>query len=214
MSIFEPAGDQVTTTSDVEVARQRRGPAATGEVLNRGGAFAVCLGRSFTVPAEVVWEWLTEPDRMRIWLGESDPPRPEERSGHRMFHLAGDTSDAPRLDYAVERIEPITRITLSLRESEAGPADHESAWRLDLSLTPTETGCHLMLEQTITDRVPAPSVAAGCEFYLDRLVRACHGRHFSDLDYDDYFLAQAPTYRRMFPLPRGEGDQTRGQGTP
>ena len=212
MSIFEPAGgsvDGVTRTSDVEVARQRRGPAATGEVLNRGGAFAVCLGRSFTVPPDVVWEWLTDPDRMRIWLGESDEPGADEEPGQRSFHLAGDAADAPRLDYAVERFEPITRITLSLRESPSADATDGRSWRLDLALTPTETGCHLMLEQTITDRVPAPSVAAGCEFYLDRLVRACHGRHFSDLDYDDYFLAQAPAYRRMFPLPRGEaGDAT------
>ncbi len=201
---------------DIEVARQRRGPAATGEVLNRGGDFAVCLGRSFTVGPETVWAWLTEADRMRIWLGETRPS--DGKDGPHLFHLAGDAGDAPLLHYDVERVEPISRVTVSMRESLAAPGDEADserraapvvvatghAWRLDLRLTATEIGTHLLLEQTISDRVPAPSVAAACEFYLDRLVRACHGRALTDLDYDDYFLSQGAAYRRMFPLPRHE----------
>jgi uncharacterized protein YndB with AHSA1/START domain len=177
------------------VVRQRRGPAPTGEVLDRGGAFAVCLGRSFTVSQHVVWDWLTDPAKLRIWLGEADPG-----SGS-LFHLAGTLQDAPQLGFEVERLQPPDRLTVSLRDP-GRPGRDAASWRLDICLTSTPTGSHLMLEQTISDRVPAPSVAAGCEFYLDRLVRVCHGQPFSELDHDDYFLAQGPAYRRMFPLPR------------
>lgn len=204
----EVARAEAVITSGVEVARQRRGPEPTGEVLNRGGAFAVCLGRSFAVDHEVVWSWLTEPDKLRVWLGRraatdsSGPGRP-------LFRLAGDSVDAPLFDYVVEEMEAPRQLTVSLRES--GPhARAERAWRLQLVLSAVGDGSHLMLEQTITDRVPAPSVAAACEYYLDRLVRAAHGRAFSDLDFDDYFLAQGPAYRRMFPLPLQPTAEDRG----
>ncbi len=165
----------------------------------------MCLGRSFTVGPEIVWAWLTEPDKMRIWLGAAQPSNDGEPVAHNLFHLAGDALDAPLLDYAVERALPLSRLTVSLSEGEtAAGTSNGTSWRLDLRLTPTDLGCHLMVEQTISDRVPAPSVAATCEYYLDRLVRVCHGRPFSDLDYDDYFLAQGEAYRRMFPLPRTE----------
>lgn len=190
--------------TNAEIVLQRRGPAPTGEVLDRGGSFAVCLGRSFRAAPEVVWEWLTSADRRRVWLGESDAEQ-------QMFRLAGGTMDAPQLAYEIERVERPERLTLSLRDATAAVEGGSSptpapraAWRVDLTLTRTNAGCHLMLEQAITDRVAAPSVAAACEFYLDRLVRACHGEPFTDLDSDDYFLSQGPAYRRMFPLPRTE----------
>ena len=180
--------------SNAEMVRQRRAPAPTGEVLNRGGAFAVCLGRSFRVGPDVVWEWLTDPARMRIWLGETDPEQ-------HLFRLAGGTVDAPQLCYEIEALERPERIALSLRDQTSSPG---SVWRLDIRLTATPGGTHLMLEQSISDRVAAPSVAAACEFFLDRLVRVCHGEPFTDLDHDDYFLSQGPTYRRMFPLPHAQ----------
>lgn len=179
--------------SNAEMVRQRHAPAPTGEVLDRGGSFAVCLGRSFTVASDEVWRWLSEPDRMRIWLGEADVEKG-------LFRLAGASVQAPLLSYSIERLEPPQRVTLSL-------GDHDflgegTSWRVDITVTGTPQGSHLMLEQSITDRVPAPSVAAACEFYLDRLVRVCHGQPLTDLDHDDYFLSQGAAYRRMFPLPR------------
>ena len=175
------------------MVRQRRAPAPTGEVLDRGGAFAVCLGRSFAVTVDELWRWLTEPARMRIWLGELDAER-------RRFRLAGGSEQAPQLSYTVERIEPLEHVGLSLRDDDV--LGDGASWRVDVALTGTPHGSHLVLEQTITDRVPAPSVAAACELYLDRLVRVVHGQPLTDLDHDDYFLSQGAAYRRMFPLPR------------
>ena len=57
-------------------------------------------------------------------------------------------------------------------------------------------------EQAMTDQVMAPSVGATCEFFWDRLVLMAHGEDAGRLDYDEYFLAQAPGYRTMFPLQR------------
>ncbi len=188
----------VRRESRAGVVRQRRGPAATGEVLNRRGDFAVCLGRSFSVPPVVVWAWLTDPDKLRIWLGHVTPM--SHGPGH--FHLAGTMKDAPEFGYAVEQVVPQEQLTVRLFDSE--PRATSRGWRFDVKLTATAPGSHLMLEQSIADRVMAPSVAAGCEFYLDRLVRVCHGQPFGDLDHDDYFLSQGPAYRRMFPLPRSD----------
>src|SRR5688500_8418272 len=138
--------------SNAEMVRQRRGPAPTGEVLDRGGAFAVCLGRSFRVRPDVVWQWLTDPDRMRIWLGEAD-------SGRHLFRLAGGTVDAPQLCYEVERLEPPERVAVSLRDrgSETG-----AVWRLEIAVTGTADGSQLMLEPRISDRAPAPAAGAAC----------------------------------------------------
>jgi uncharacterized protein YndB with AHSA1/START domain len=182
--------------SDADMVRQRRAPAATGEVLNRGGAFAVCLGRSFARKVDEVWCWLAEPARIRVWLGEPDAAQ------GRML-LAGASVQASQLSYRIERIEPCERVTLSLRDDDL--FGEGVSWRIDVVLTGTSTGSHLMLEQAVSDRVPAPSVAAACEFYLDRLVQVCHGEPLTDLDYDDYVLSQGAAYRRMFPLPRTHG---------
>lgn len=179
------------------MVRQRRAPAPTGEVLDRGGSFAVCLGRSFTAEVDEVWCWLTEPARLRSWLGELDDEQ-------RRLRLGGGGERGPQLSITVEVLEPCAHLTLSARDDARLGA--EASWRVDVTLSATPHGSHLMLEQAITDRVPAPSVAAACELYLDRLVRVCHGQALPGLDHDDYVLAQGPAYRRMFPLPRLEGD--------
>jgi uncharacterized protein YndB with AHSA1/START domain len=182
--------------SDAEMVRQRRAPAPTGEVLDRGGAFAVCLGRSFAVAVDEVWRWLSEPARMHAWLGELVPDQ-------QAIRLTGAGTAARHLDYHVEALDPCRRVTLSLRND--GILSVGTSWRIDLVLTGTSGGCHLMLEQTISDRVAAPSVATACEFYLDRLVQVCHGRPLTDLEHEDYVESQGPAYRRLFPLPRSEG---------
>jgi uncharacterized protein YndB with AHSA1/START domain len=177
-------------------APQRTGPPPTGEVLDRGGDFAVCLGRSFTVAPDEVWAWLTDPDRLRIWLGEAVAGESSAAERDVLFRPAGATYDGPALAGRVVLNEPAERLRVAIREGRG------AAWRIDVRLAPTALGTHLVLEQTIADRVSAPTVAAACEFYLDRLVRVCHGQSFGELDHDDYFLAQGPAYRRMFPLPR------------
>lgn len=178
------------------MVRQRRAPAPTGEVLDRGGDFAVCLGRSFTVAVDEVWRWLSEPARTRAWLGELVPDQ-------RAIRLAGATAAARHLAYRIDALDPCRRVTLSLRND--GVLSAGTSWRIDLVLTGTSAGSHLMLEQTISDRGAAPLVAAACEFYLDRLVQVCHGRPLTDLEHDDYVESQGAAYRRLFPLPRAEG---------
>ena len=54
--------------------------------------------------------------------------------------------------------------------------------------------------QSIANIPLAPSVAAWCEYDLDRLVAGLEGRDPDDLDLDEYFVTQVGHYRRLFPV--------------
>ena len=58
----------------------------------------------------------------------------------------------------------------------------------------------IRVSQAMANLALAPSVAAWCEFYLDRMVASFEGRDPDDLDFDEYFVTQAGHYRQMFPV--------------
>jgi uncharacterized protein YndB with AHSA1/START domain len=53
-----------------------------GTLENRDGAWVLTLIREFKHPAETVWPWLTDPDRLRQWSPVS-PDRPFDSVGPR-----------------------------------------------------------------------------------------------------------------------------------
>ena len=98
-----------------------------------------------------------------------------------------------------------------VRDARQGPAagagllvdpGQVEAWWLEVELEEAGEETELTVRQSILNHALAPAVAAGCEYYLDRLVTLLEGGEVDALDYDAYFLRQAVHYRRLFPVQR------------
>jgi len=150
--------------------------------------------RRLPVGAERVWRALTSPDEQSAWIGA----RRAAASGREdafFFTLEDEGRRSPefRLDAAREG----RSLEFAMRDSE-----RYEPWRLRLELVPDGEGTLLRLTQGVANRALAPSVAAACEFYLDRLAAHLGGADPGVLEYDEYFVGQADHYRRMFPVQR------------
>jgi uncharacterized protein YndB with AHSA1/START domain len=125
-----------------------------GTLENRDGAWILTMQRDFGHPAEKVWPWLTDPDRLRQW----SPVIPD-----RAFDSVG-----PRQVRENPDDEPVTGDVISVdppRELVHLWGDDVVRWRL----SPTATGCRLTLEQTMANRDYTAMNAAGWHICLDVL---------------------------------------------
>jgi hypothetical protein len=102
--------------------------------------------------------------------------------------------------YLLERVVPGREVVVTT----SNPGEPEE-WRLKIRLLDAGTGSIVHVAQAMANLALAPSVAAWCEYYLDRMVASTEGRDPGDLDSDEYFITQAGHYRQMFPV------QSRGQ---
>ena len=172
-------------------------PAVTGRLRRRADGLAVVTyQRTFRLAPDEVWAWLADRSRLQQWLGEWRT----EDDGRSVFRLSADDAEAPEFGFRVE-VSPQTR-TVSAAMVDDDGGEH---WDVQVRLVPsTEApgGTDLVAEHLMTDPVMAPSVGAMSEFFWDRLVLMAHGQDAGRLDFDEYFLAQAPDYRSMFPLQR------------
>jgi uncharacterized protein YndB with AHSA1/START domain len=172
-------------------------PTVTGRLRRRAdGVPVVTYRRTFRLSPDEVWAWLSERERMRSWLGDWRTGD----DGRSMFRFSPDDAEAPEFGFRVGVTDPGRFVSLAMVDDEG--LDH---WDLQVKLVPSREvpgGTDLVAEQAMTDQVMAPSVGATCEFFWDRLVLVAHGQDAGRLDFDEYFLAQAPGYRTMFPLQR------------
>ena len=125
-----------------------------GTLENRDGAWVLTLVREFTHPAEKVWPWLTDPDRLRQW-SPVIPDRPFDSVGPR------EVRENPHDD-------PVTGEVLTVEP----PHELVHRWGDDVvrwRLAPTDTGCRLTLEQTMRERNQAAMNAAGWHICLNVL---------------------------------------------
>jgi uncharacterized protein YndB with AHSA1/START domain len=171
----------------------RPGPAATGRREHDDGLDWVVYRRRLPVPADRGWDALTRPDQLATWVGTWR--RGEAGTGEFIFAYEGD--DVLPLSFRLEHVEPGRRVRVALLD----PGE-DDAWRLDVTLDADGEGSRLTVRQSILNRALAPAVAAGCEFYLDRLVTMLEEGDMDALDYDAYFVRQAAHYRRLFPVQR------------
>ncbi len=105
------------------------------------------------------------------------------------------------LVYRLDRLEAPRGLAVTVHD----PGSAEP-WTLEIALSP-ETGeggavTVVAVAQTVGNNAVAPSAAAGCEYYLDRLGAHVENREDARPDYDEYFLGQAAHYRRLFPVRR------------
>jgi uncharacterized protein YndB with AHSA1/START domain len=175
----------------------RRMPTVTGRMRRRAdGVPVVTYRRTFRLSPDEVWAWLSDRERQRSWLGEWRTAV----DGRHMFRFSADDAEAPEFGFRVGVSDPGRFVSLAMVDDDG--LEH---WDLQVRLVPSSEvpgGTDLVAEQAMTDQVMAPSVGATCEFFWDRLVLVAHGEDASRLDFDEYFLAQAPGYRSMFPLQR------------
>ena len=125
-----------------------------GTLENRDGAWVLTMQRDIAHPADKVWPWLTDPDRLRQW----SPVVPD-----RGFDEIG-----PRQVRENPGDEPVTGDVLAVNP----PHELVHRWGDDVvrwRLAPTATGCRLTLEQTMRERDPAAMNAAGWHVCLDVL---------------------------------------------
>jgi uncharacterized protein YndB with AHSA1/START domain len=125
-----------------------------GSLVNRGGTWLLTMERDFAHPAEKVWPWLTDPERMRQW----SPVVPD-----RAFDSVG-----PRQVRENPGDEAVTGDVISVdppHELVHRWGDDVVRWRL----APIDTGCRLTLEQSMRDRDHSAMNAAGWHICLDVL---------------------------------------------
>ena len=131
-----------------------------GKLENRDGAWILTLVRDFGQPAEKLWPWLVDPDRLRQW-SPIVPDRALDGVGPRQVRENPDD-------------EPVTGDVISVDP----PHELVHRWGDDLvrwRLSPTDTGCRLTLEQTMRERDHAAMNAAGWHLCLDVLDDAANG---------------------------------------
>lgn len=170
-----------------------RRPVATGHRERHDGLDWVVYTRRVARPVETVWAALADPAQRARWVGTST--RSGAGTGEFLFTFEGE--DLLPMTYRLDHVEPGRSAGVSLRDPGA-----ERSWRLEVDLLGDGDHTVLRVQQTILNAAIAPSVAAGCEFYLDRLVAHVEQREPASFDYDEYFLAQAGHYRRLFPVQR------------
>jgi uncharacterized protein YndB with AHSA1/START domain len=102
---------------------------------------SVVVEREFAFPAEKLWRALTQPHLMAEWLMKNDFA---PVVGHR-FNLRGDWGGV--LDCEVLTLEPNRMLAYSWDFAHDDPAYNLKSV-VTFTLSPTETGTHLRMEQT------------------------------------------------------------------
>lgn len=173
-------------------------PAPSGRRVVRDGQEWLVHTRHVRAVPGSVWSALTRPDRLDQWVGTWHPRADSTVE----FLLTHEGDDVLPIVYGVDAVSPGRSFSVSVRAPDgAGPA------HVAVELTPAGVGAAagtlVTLAHTVGDRALAPYLAVGAEFYLDRLVAVLEGlRTPHPVDFDEYFVRQAPHYRRLFPSQR------------
>ena len=75
--------------------------------------------------------------------------------------------------------------------------DEGLVWDLRVELSEVDGLTTLVMRQIFDDTGGVETVGPGWEYYLDRLVAVVVGAGVEDIDFDDYYPAQAEHYRRI-----------------
>ena len=176
-------------------------PAPTGRRLTWAGREWLVHTRHVDAVTGRVWEALTDPELLEQWIGRW---RRLPDDGLELL-LAFEGEDLLPVVYRVEAFLPGRSFAVSLQDP---GADEPCEVRVEVAPSSGGHGTVLTLTHSVTNVALLPHLASGCEYYLDRLVGLLHRRDGEavappgSVDFDEYFLAQAPHYRRMFPVQR------------
>lgn len=125
------------------------------------GRWVLTMSRELNHSPDKVWQWLVDPDKLRQW-SPAVPDRPLDWVGAARVQ---ETSADPVLDGEVLTANPPHELI-----HRWGP-DDTLRWRIE----PTEKGCRLTLEHSMSDRGNASGNAGGWHICLDTLTLAVDG---------------------------------------
>ena len=157
----------------------------TGRLERIDGRLTLVLTRTFDAPIEDVWAAITEPERLARWIGtwSGDP-----ESGSVLWAMTAEGQEPPGDALEIRECTPPRRLAVT---SQVG----DQHWYLDADLSEADGVTTLTFSQPDVDQIDAPSVGAGWEYYLDRLVAAETGGEVAAVDFErDYYPAMAEHY--------------------
>jgi uncharacterized protein YndB with AHSA1/START domain len=159
----------------------------TGRIEQRDGQHVLVQTRELRAPIEDVWAAITEPERLARWIGtwEGDPA-----TGSVTFAMTfegqveGDTM-------TIRVCEPPHRLHVSTQVG-------EDWWLLDLDLTHLDGVTTLRFSQAAIPAEQVCPIAAGWDYYLDRLVDVETGADPALRDFErDYYPATSAHYTQQ-----------------
>jgi uncharacterized protein YndB with AHSA1/START domain len=157
----------------------------TGRIERVDDRLVLSLTRTFRTPIEHVWAAVTEPERLARWLGTWTGDPTTGRVSFRMLFESGDAEEA----VVIRECSPPQRLAVTTHVG-------EYRWYIDIDLSEADGVTTLSFSQSDLDPEDSLSIAAGWEYYLDRLVAAETGGDLSAIDFErDYFPAMEEYYR-------------------
>ncbi|WP_040320292.1 SRPBCC family protein [Aeromicrobium marinum] len=154
-------------------------PTATLE--HRDGTPVLVFTRTFSAPAQDVWDALTVSDRVGRWFGTwtGDPA-----DGFVTVRMTAEGDDVPESRFDLTACDAPRRLDISC-------VDDFGSWNLELTLVEESGSTTLTMRQVIDDPGSIENVGPGWEYYLDRMVAAETGGDPAAVDFEaDYYPAQ------------------------
>ena len=159
----------------------------TGRLTPRDQGVQFEIERAFTTSITSVWEAITENRRLSHYIGHwtGDPA-----SGTIHFQMTAEPELEPEVYHILECVRP-KRLVVQIGETPddampAGHDDHTGPWVVEFNLVDADGAVHLAMRQQIRDKDLAGEIAAGWEYYLDRLVAAEHGEDAEEISFEPY----------------------------
>lgn len=154
-----------------------------GRVVRDADGLELIVERTVDAPAQEVWDWLTLPKHLELWIGtwEGTPGVGKVIS----FTMTAEPGAEP---------EPVTIQVCQ-------PANHfladlgNQGWRIGFSLAEIGATTIIFFTQRLANAADAASIGPGWEYYLDRMIAARSGNPVPI--WDDYYPAFAPYYTRV-----------------
>ncbi|WP_300079736.1 SRPBCC domain-containing protein [Propioniciclava sp.] len=140
----------------------------------RGGVEHLVLTRTFDLPAAELWRLLTDPDELSRWFGTW---RGDPASGEVEVRMVFEGDEAPWEAHAIDACEEPHH--LGVRSLGEDP------WILDLRLSESAGVTTLDFAQRSTPGDMA-DIAAGWDYYLDRLVAVAAGGEAAEVTWAPY----------------------------
>jgi uncharacterized protein YndB with AHSA1/START domain len=159
----------------------------TGAIRRDGGYYGVRLERVYSAPPEEIWSALTEPERLRGWMGELTGSVTAGSTFE--LRLTDDPADAVRCH--VRAFEPPQLLVLEWHPLGQG------ASTLRCELTSVPEGTRFVLDHALLDAEAAAEYGAGWHTYQDQLAAYLSGGSGRGSEWDSRYEDLLTAYKSL-----------------